>query len=164
MQGFIDCKILCLEKLEGGKKMAHGVNKVILIASLGRDPETKHMPNGDTVCNFSVAVSESWKGKDGDKQERTEWINIVAWRKLGEICGQYLRKGSKVYIEGKLQTRSWEKDGVKKYTTEVVAIEMQMLDGRRDENSVAANHAAPTGAGPATGSQQPNFDDADLPF
>ena len=147
--------------------MAHGVNKVILIASLGRDPETKHMPNGDAVCNFSVAVSESWKGKDGDKQERTEWINIVAWRKLGEICGQYLRKGSKVYIEGKLQTRSWEKDGVKKYTTEVVANEMQMLDGKNSlggDNSVAANHAAPTGAGPATGSQQPNFDDADLPF
>ncbi len=106
-----------------------GVNKVILIGNLGRDPEVRYTPSGVAVANFSIATSEEWKDKDsGQKQERTEWHRIVAWRRLGEICGEYLHKGSQVYIEGKLQTRSWEdRDGNKRYTTEVYAISMQML-------------------------------------
>ncbi len=106
-----------------------GVNKVILIGNLGRDPEVRYTPSGAAVANFSIATSEEWKDKDsGQKQERTEWHRIVAWRRLGEICGEYLHKGSQVYIEGKLQTRSWEdRDGNKRYTTEVYASSMQML-------------------------------------
>ena len=107
-----------------------GINKVILVGRLGRDPEVKYTPSGVTVANFSIATSEEWKDKGtGEKQERTEWHRIVAWRRLGEICGEYLRKGKQVYIEGKLQTRSWEdRDGNKRYTTEIVASNMQMLD------------------------------------
>ena len=107
-----------------------GVNKVILVGRLGRDPEVRYTPSGAAVANFSVATSEEWKDKDtGEKQERTEWHRIVAWRRLGEICGEYLHKGSQVYIEGRLQTKSWEdRDGNKRYTTEVVAQNMQMLD------------------------------------
>ncbi len=112
-----------------------GVNKVILVGRLGRDPEVRHTKTGDPVCTFSIATSERWKDKNGEQQEKTEWHRIVAWRKLAEICGEYLRKGKQVYIEGKLQTRDWEdKDGHKRYTTEVVANEMQMLD-RRGEDS-----------------------------
>ncbi len=107
-----------------------GVNKVILVGRLGRDPEVKYTPSGVAVANFSMATSEEWKDKDsGEKKERTEWHRIVAWRRLGEICGEYLRKGSQIYIEGKLQTRDWEdRDGNKRYTTEIVAQNMQMLD------------------------------------
>ena len=106
-----------------------GVNKVILIGNLGKDPEIRYTPSGAAVANFTIATSEEWKDKDsGQKQERTEWHRIVAWRRLGEICGEYLRKGSQVYIEGKLQTRSWEdRDGNKRYTTEIIAQNMQML-------------------------------------
>ena len=106
-----------------------GINKVILIGNLGRDPEVRYTPNGVAIANFSIATSEEWKDKDtGEKQERTEWHRIVAWRRLGEICGEYLHKGSQVYIEGRLQTREWEdRDGNKRYTTEVVAQNMQML-------------------------------------
>jgi len=106
-----------------------GVNKVILVGRLGRDPEVRYTPSGAAVANFSIATSEEWKDKDtGEKQERTEWHKIVAWRRLGEICGEYLRKGSQVYIEGRLQTRPWEdRDGNKRYTTEIVAQAMQML-------------------------------------
>ncbi len=106
-----------------------GVNKVILIGNLGRDPEVRYTPSGVAVANFSIATSEEWKDKvSGQKQERTEWHRIVAWRRLGEICGEYLHKGSQVFIEGKLQTRSWEdRDGNKRYTTEVYATTMQML-------------------------------------
>lgn len=109
-----------------------GINKVILIGRLGRDPEVKYTPSGATVANFSIATSEEWKDRDtGEKQERTEWHRIVAWRRLGEICGEYLRKGSQVYIEGKLQTREWEdRDGNKRYTTEIIAVNMQMLDNK----------------------------------
>jgi len=115
--------------MEERKKMA-GINKVILVGRLGRDPEVKYTPSGVTVANFSIATSEEWKDKGtGEKQERTEWHRIVAWRRLGEICGEYLRKGKQVYIEGKLQTRSWDdRDGNKRYTTEIVASNMQMLD------------------------------------
>ena len=110
-----------------------GVNKVILVGNVGQDPEVKNLPNGDAVCNISVATSKSWKDKNtGEKREKTEWTRIVLWRRLGEIAGQYLKKGSKVYIEGELETRMWEKDGQKHYTTEVNAREMQMLDSRGD--------------------------------
>lgn len=108
-----------------------GINKVILIGNLGRDPETRYMQNGNAVTNFSIATSESWRDKSSnEKQERTEWHNIVCFAKLGEIAGEYLKKGSKVFIEGSLRTSSWEADGVKKYKTEVVARDMQMLDSR----------------------------------
>ena len=110
-----------------------GVNKVILIGNLGADPELKYTPSGVPVVNFSLATSESWTDKSGERQERTEWHRIVLWRKLAEIAGQYLRKGSKLYVEGKLQTRSWDdQSGQKRYTTEVVVNDMQMLDGRDD--------------------------------
>ena len=108
-----------------------GVNKVILVGRLGKDPEVRYTPSGAAVANFSIATSEEWKDKNtGEKQERTEWHRIVAWRRLGEICGEYLHKGSQIYIEGRLQTRDWEdRDGNKRYTTEVVAQSMQMLGG-----------------------------------
>jgi single-strand DNA-binding protein len=112
-----------------------GINKVILVGRLGKDPEVRYTPSGVTVANFSIATSEEWKDREtGEKQERTEWHRIVAWRRLGEICGEYLRKGKQVYIEGKLQTRSWEdRDGNKRYTTEIVASNMQMLDSLNRE-------------------------------
>ena len=107
------------------------LNKVMLIGSLGRDPEIRYMPNGDAACNLSVATSETWKDKSGEKQERTEWHRISMFGKLAEIAGQYLAKGSSVYLEGKLQTRKWtDKDGVDKYTTEIIADRMQMLGGK----------------------------------
>lgn len=137
------------------------VNKAILVGNLGRDPELKYMPNGDAVCNFSIATTDSWKDRDGNPQDKTEWHNIVAFRKLAEICGEYLKKGKQVYIEGKIQTRSWEdKDGVKKYTTEIVANQMQML-GRRDE-AIEDSYSPP----PSAPSEPPktNDDDDDLPF
>lgn len=111
--------------------MARGVNKVILIGNLGKDPEVKFFPNGDAFCNCTVATSESWNDKQsGEKKERTEWHNVVFTKKLAEIVGQYLKKGSKVYIEGSLRTRKWEKDGQDRYTTEIVVQDMQMLDGK----------------------------------
>jgi len=111
------------------------VNKVILLGNLGRDPETRFMPNGDAVCNFSIATTESWKDKQGQKQENTEWHNIVMYRKLAEIAGEYLKKGSSVYLEGRLQTRKWEKDGVTRYSTEVIADSMQMLGSKGSESA-----------------------------
>ncbi len=113
-----------------------GVNKVILIGRLGNDPEVRYFSDGTAVANFSIATSDEWKDKDsGEKRERTEWHRIVAFRRLGEICGEYLSKGRQVYIEGKLQTREWEdRDGNKRYTTEIVASNMQML-GSRDSGS-----------------------------
>jgi single-strand DNA-binding protein len=108
-----------------------GVNKVILIGRLGRDPEMRYFADGTAVANFSIATSDEWKDKaTGEKREKTEWHRIVAFRQLAEICGKYLTKGRQVFIEGKLQTRSWEKDGVTQYTTEVVARDMQMLGAR----------------------------------
>lgn len=107
------------------------VNKVILVGNLGRDPEVRFMPNGEAVCNFSIATTDSWKDKSGAKQERTEWHNIVMYRKLAEIAGEYLKKGRPVYIEGRLQTRKWQtKEGQDRYTTEIIADQMQMLGGR----------------------------------
>lgn len=109
--------------------MSRSLNKVQLIGNLGKDPELKYTPSGVAVATFSIATSESWKDQDGNQQEKTEWHNIVAWRKLAEICGEYLKKGKKVYLEGKLQTRNYEKDGVKRYVTEIVADQLIMLDG-----------------------------------
>ena len=106
------------------------VNKVILVGNLGRDPEVRFMPNGEAVCNFSIATTENWKDKSGVKQEKTEWHNIVMYRKLAEIAGEYLKKGRPVYIEGRLQTRKWEKDGVTRYTTEIIGDNMQMLGSK----------------------------------
>ena len=106
------------------------VNKVILIGNLGSDPEVRFTPSGVQVANFSLATSESWTDRAGERQERAEWHRIILWRRLAEVAGQYLRKGSKIYIEGKLQTRSWEdQNGQKRYTTEVVANSMEMLEG-----------------------------------
>jgi single-strand DNA-binding protein len=111
--------------------MARGINKVILVGNLGRDPETRYMPSGGAVTNVSIATSKGWKDKDsGEQKERTEWHRIVFFNRLAEIAGEYLKRGSKVYIEGELRTRDWEKDGQKHYTTEIVASEMQMLDSR----------------------------------
>lgn len=111
-----------------------GVNKVILIGNVGQDPDARYMPNGKAVTNIRIATSESWK-KDGEKQERTEWHTVVLFDKLGEIAGQYLKKGSQVYIEGKLQTRKWtDKEGKDRYSTEIVANEMQMLGGRQQSD------------------------------
>lgn len=112
--------------------MSRGINKVILIGNLGADPETRAMPSGMTVSNIRVATSEQWKDKQsGENKEKTEWHNVSMFGRLGEIAGEYLRKGSKVYIEGKLQTRKWQdKSGSDRYTTEIIASEMQMLDGR----------------------------------
>ena len=112
------------------------VNKVILMGNLGRDPEVRFMPNGEAVCNFSIATTDSWKDKAGEKQERTEWHNIVMYRRLAEIAGEYLKKGRPVYIEGRLQTRKWQtKEGQDRYTTEIIADSMQMLGGRDDNSS-----------------------------
>jgi single-strand DNA-binding protein len=113
--------------------MSNGVNRVTLIGRLGADPEIKFMPSGDCVANFTIATSESWKDKSGEKVEKTEWHRCVAFRKLGEIIGEYCKKGSHVYIEGKLRTRSYEKDGSKRYVTEVHADELRML-GNKDQH------------------------------
>lgn len=142
-----------------------GVNKVILLGNVGGDPELRYTPSGAGVANFSIATNESWTDKNsGERQERTEWHRIAAWGRLAEICNQYLRKGSKVYIEGRLQTRSWEgQDGQRRYATEIVASEMQMLDSRddssgppagRDGGYAAAPQGAPQEGGNATGSGQ----------
>lgn len=115
--------------------MARGINKVILIGNLGNDPEVKYLPSGGAVANFTVATSESWTDKTTQqKKEETEWHKIVIYQRLAEIAGEYLRKGSKVYLEGKLKTRKWQdKDGVERYTTEIVANELQMLDGKQSD-------------------------------
>jgi single-strand DNA-binding protein len=155
--------------------MARGVNKVILVGNCGGDPETRYMPSGGAVTNITVATSESWKDKQsGQQQERTEWHRVVFFNKLGEIAGEYLHKGSKVYIEGALRTRQWEKDGVKRYTTEIVGSDMQMLDsrsgggdyqqqGQQSAPAPQSNQQKPA----ASNNQQPqgfdDFDD-DIPF
>jgi single-strand DNA-binding protein len=124
------------------------VNKVILVGNLGKDPELRYTPSGAAVTTFSIATSERYKDKDGNKQEKTEWHNIVAWRQLAEICGKYLHKGKQVYIEGKIQTRSYDdRDGNKKYITEIVADQMHMLGGRDDQGGGASSSGGrPQGA------------------
>tara|TARA_R110000803_G_scaffold50152_2_gene104155 strand:+ start:1020 stop:1478 length:459 start_codon:yes stop_codon:yes gene_type:complete len=127
-----------------------GVNKVILIGNAGNDPECRTMPNSNAVANLSIATSETWKDKNtGDKQEKTEWHRVIFFNKQAEIVGQYVKKGSKLYIEGRLQTRSWEQDGVKRYTTEIVASEFQFLDSKNSSES----DVAPTRASPKHGGQ-----------
>jgi len=112
---------------------SRGVNKVILVGNLGNDPEVRYMPNGNAVANLSLATSESWKDQQGQQQERTEWHRITMYRRLAEIAGEYLKKGSQIYIEGKLQTRKWQdQQGNDKYTTEVIADQLQMLGGRSE--------------------------------
>ena len=109
------------------------VNKVILIGNLGRDPESRFMQDGTQVCNISLAMSEKWTDKSGSKQEKTEWVNVVFYKKLAEIVTEYLRKGSQVYVEGRLETRKWtDKNGIERYTTQVIANEMRMLGGKKD--------------------------------
>jgi len=128
--------------------MSRGINKAIIIGHCGSDPETKHFPDGGSVTNVTVATSESWKDKStGEQKEKTEWHRVVFKDrgnfKLGEIAGQYLKKGSKIYVEGKLQTRDWEQDGVKRYTTEIIASEMQMLDSKADSPQQQPQQQAP---------------------
>jgi single-strand DNA-binding protein len=141
-----------------------GVNKVILVGNLGSDPTLRYTPNGTPVCNFNIATTERFTNKEGTKEARTEWHRIVAWSRLAEICNEYLKKGKQVYIEGRLQTRSWEdKDGNKKFTTEVVALNMVML-GRAGEApiDVPAQDFPPEESGaPAP---TPAANDDDLPF
>lgn len=139
--------------------MSRGVNKVILVGNLGQDPETRYVPSGSAITNISVATSEEWKDKQGQKQSRTEWHRIIFFNKLAEIAGEYLRKGSKVYIEGKLQTRKWQdQSGQDRYTTEIVANEMQMLDSRGQQDSQPQ--------GNQQNAPENNFDDFsdDIPF
>lgn len=133
--------------------MARGINKVILIGNIGQDPEVKYLPSGGAVTNVSLATSETWKDKNtGQPQERTEWHRVVFFNRLGEIAGEYLRKGSKVYIEGSLRTRKWQaQDGTDRYTTEIVASELQMLDGRDD--SGGGQRGAGGGFGSGQGGQ-----------
>ena len=154
--------------------MARGINKVILVGNLGSDPEVKYMPSGSAVANISLATTDSWKDKNtGQQQDRTEWHRVVFFNRLAEIVGEYLKKGSQVYVEGRLQTRKWQdKQGVDRYTTEIVASDMQMLGGRGEgggspnygggyssqpQQQQPAQSAAPSRA------PEPEFDD-DVPF
>lgn len=145
--------------------MARGINKVIIVGNLGQDPETRYMPSGGAVTNVSVATSEAWKDKEtGQPQERTEWHKVVFFNKLGEIAGQYLKKGSKVYVEGSLRTRKWQgQDGQDRYTTEIVASEMQMLDSRETGSQDSAKPQSPPPAQDAPSQGFADFDD-DIPF
>jgi single-strand DNA-binding protein len=133
--------------------MARGVNKVILVGNLGKDPETRYMPSGSAVTNLTLATSESWKDKQsGDQQERTEWHKIAMFGRLAEIAAEYLRKGSQVYIEGKLRTRKWQdKEGKDRYTTEIVADEMQMLGSKGGGGGASAGAGAGAAAGASSG-------------
>jgi single-strand DNA-binding protein len=135
--------------------MARGINKVIIVGNLGNDPEVRQIPNGGAVATLSVATSESWKDKvTGEKQERTEWHRIICFNRLGEIAGEYLRKGSKVYVEGSLRTRKWQdQQGVERYTTEIVAQELQMLDTRTQGGN---GNAAPYGGAPQYNDYMPS--------
>ncbi len=154
------------------------VNKVILIGNLGRDPEVRYLPSGDAVANLNVATTEKWKDKNGEQQEQTEWHRVAFFGRQAEICGEYLRKGSQVYIEGRLQTRKWtDKDGNERYTTEIRGDRMQMLGGRGTGASAeppardAAREPEPSASVPpstktAGSKKQSNFDDLDddIPF
>ena len=157
------------------------VNKVILVGNLGRDPETRYMPDGGAITNISIATTENWKDKNGDKQEKTEWHRVAFFGKLAEIAGEYLKKGSQVYVEGRLQTRKWQdKDGQDKYTTEIVANAMQMLGsrqgmgggsaapemGERESGGGASQRPAAAAAGKPAAKAGGKFDDFedDIPF
>lgn len=168
---------------------SRGVNKVILVGNVGKDPETRYLPSGGAVTNVALATSETWKDKNtGQPQEKTEWHRIVFFNRLAEIVNEYVRKGSKLYIEGRLQTRSWEQDGITRYATEIVANEMQMLDSRgggggqddqfgqnsrqEPQSSYGGGNAGaarggqpqqPAGNNPSRPADFDNFDD-DIPF
>lgn len=153
--------------------MARGVNKVILIGNLGKDPEVRYFPSGDAVCNVTLATTESWKDKQtGETREATEWHNLVFPGKLAEIAGKYLKKGSRIYVEGSLRTRTWEKDGVKRYTTEIRVAEMQMLDGKpsgtapmgEDADADVRRPAANAGRAAPASDADASFEDDDIPF
>jgi len=136
------------------------VNKVILIGNLGRDPEVRSTPSGQPVANFSLATNRRWKDRDGNRQEQTEWHNIVCWGRQAEVAGQYLTKGKRIYVEGRLQTRSWDdkQSGEKKYRTEIVCENFQMLGGRGEEgggSSSGGEYSGPSDSGP---------EDDDIPF
>lgn len=142
-----------------------GINKVILVGRLGKDPEVRYFADGKAVVNFRIATSIEWKDKNtGEKKEKTEWHGIVVYGKLGEICGEYLSKGRQVYVEGRLQTRSWEKDGVTRYITEIVASDVHFLDGRD-----ASDSGRPSGGPPDAGARDPEgyppgIPEDDIPF
>ncbi len=144
--------------------MARGINKVILVGNLGADPDTRYMPSGSAVTNIRVATSESWKDKNtGDQQDRTEWHSVAFFGRLAEVAAEYLRKGSQVYLEGKLRTRKWQdRDGNDRWSTEVIASEMQML-GNRPGSGAPAQAAAPAAVADAPPAPSPEFDD-DIPF
>ncbi len=152
--------------------MARGVNKVIIVGNLGQDPETRYMPSGSAVTNFTVATNESWKDKQtGEQKDRTEWHRVAMFNRLAEIAAEYLRKGSQVYIEGKLRTRKWQgKDGNDRYTTEIIADEMKMLGGRGGSGGGGNFGGGGGGGGGRGGSDnappQPGPDDFDddIPF
>ena len=149
--------------------MARGINKVILVGHLGKDPEVRYMPSGNAVCNVTLATSGSWKDKQsGEQKDRTEWHNLVFYNRLAEIAGEYLKKGSQVYVEGRLQTRKWQdKSGNDRYTTEIIANEMQMLGGRGGGGGGSADFGggdesrAPSTSAPAPAGDA--FED-DIPF
>ena len=142
-----------------------GVNKVILIGNLGRDPELRYTQSGQAVVNFPIATSENWTDKSGERQERTEWHRIVVWGRVGENCAQYLSKGRTVFVEGRLQTREWEdKEGNKRYTTEVNANNVQFLGGPRSESGGGGGGGAPSGGGEQGGSGTPGPSGDDIPF
>ena len=143
--------------------MARGINKVILVGNLGRDPETRYLPSGGAVTNVSLATSRSWKDRDsGEQKEKTEWHRVVFFNRLGEIAGEYLKRGSKVYVEGELRTREWEKEGQKHFTTEIVATEMQMLDSKGGNSDYEKNNNS-SNADPSSLSSSDMVDD-DIPF
>lgn len=158
--------------------MPKSINKVILIGNLGKDPEVKYTPSGTPVAKFTVATNESFKDKSGQLQERTEWHNIVAWQRLAEIVGEYLKKGSKVYVEGRLQTSSWDdrETGQKKYKTEIVANDLVLLSGRSEGDSEGGSRGYSRGASAGGGSfdqshghqEEPahatGIQDEDIPF
>jgi single-strand DNA-binding protein len=157
--------------------MARGVNKVIIVGNCGQDPETRFMPSGGAVTNLSIATSESWKDKNtGEQQERTEWHRVVFFNRLAEIAGEYVKKGSKLYIEGSLRTRKWQgQDGQDRYTTEIVASEMQMLDSRGGQQAGGmgdySQQSAPQSQSPQQPQQAPqqqapsaSFGDDEIPF
>ena len=146
--------------------MARGINKVIIVGNLGGDPETRYMPSGSAVTNLTVATNESWKDKQtGEQKERTEWHKVAMFNRLAEVAAEYLRKGSQVYIEGKLRTRKWQdKDGNDRWTTEVVADEMQMLGGRSGGGGGSASMNQDPGPASAPAQPDPDAFDDDIPF
>ena len=142
-----------------------GINKVILVGNLGQDPEVKYTAGGDAVTTLSLATSDSWKDKDtGQDQERTEWHRVVLWRRLAEIAGEYLNKGSKVYVEGQLRTRKWEQEGQTRYTTEIVARELQFLDSKNTTESLKTNDSKVESEKSLPEIEDSSIDDDEIPF